>query len=719
MCRCGKTVVSRWCEYCSASTGERVTAVQVRRTIHRPYQRAVASSAHLYRCDVELLERDEALATLAEARATLRRAATGRVVLVTGEPGIGKTSLVARFLRGPRSRARGCCSAPATTSRSRGRSARSAISSAASRPRSRRRSRAGAAPHEIQTPADRASSSSRRARRCSCSRTCTGRTTRRSTRSPCSGGASARCRRCSSSPSAAARRRPGIRCTRPSARSAPTTRVISSSRRCRSGGRVAGRRATPTTSTRATGGNPFYVTELLASRVGRRAAAVDRERGPRSCVAARRRRAPPARARLRRAGPHAHVAARRGDAGLGRGRGRAGAPAAARGRAGATSASGTSWRATRSGRACRSPRAGACTPRSSTALLATDADPADIVHHAEAAGAEDVVADYALVAARRAAALESNREAYSHYRRAVGLRRPARRCPSRRRCSRSSRSAAYVVGRLDEAFAGDRAGDRDLPRARRRGGRRPLHARAVAAPLVRRRRRRRAREGARGDRDPRAARRVGRARARLQRPLAARDARRGHRRGARVGRASARARRRGSATTARARTRSSTSARRRIQLDHARAGDAARGARGRRRGGRPARGDARARQPRLLADVLGAAGAGAALRASRRSPTRERARGAHARVATSPRCIAWLRLRAGEWDEAERAVRDEIERGQHRAPAAREDGAGRARGASRRCRRGRAAGRSRAPRPSGPASCSGSRRCSSSRPSGR
>ena len=42
------------------------------------------------------------------------------------------------------------------------------------------------------------------------------------------------------------------------------------------------------------------------------------------------------------------------------------------------------------------------------ALLAAKAEPADIVHHAEAAGAEDVVAEYALVASRRAAALESN-----------------------------------------------------------------------------------------------------------------------------------------------------------------------------------------------------------------------------------------------------------------------------------------------------------------------
>jgi predicted ATPase len=47
-------------------------------------------------------------------------------------------------------------------------------------------------------------------------------------------------------------------------------------------------------------------------------------------------------------------------------------------------------------------------------LLKTGADPADIVHHAEAAGATEVTASHALVAARRAAAVGSNREAYAH-----------------------------------------------------------------------------------------------------------------------------------------------------------------------------------------------------------------------------------------------------------------------------------------------------------------
>ena len=55
---------------------------------------------------MELLERDGALATLAEARDAAARG-EGRAVFVTGEPGIGKTSLVTRFL-GDLDEARGC-----------------------------------------------------------------------------------------------------------------------------------------------------------------------------------------------------------------------------------------------------------------------------------------------------------------------------------------------------------------------------------------------------------------------------------------------------------------------------------------------------------------------------------------------------------------------------------------------------------------------------------
>ena len=85
------------------------------------------------------------------------------------------------------------------------------------------------------------------------------------------------------------------------------------------------------------------------------------------------------------------------------------------------------------------------------ALLAGGADPADIVHHAEAAGAEDVVSEYALIAARRAAALESNRESYFHYRRATDF---AEHLPALDQADllEELTAAAYLVGRLDEAF---------------------------------------------------------------------------------------------------------------------------------------------------------------------------------------------------------------------------------------------------------------------------
>ena len=87
------------------------------------------------------------------------------------------------------------------------------------------------------------------------------------------------------------------------------------------------------------------------------------------------------------------------------------------------------------------------------ALLAVEADPANIVHHAEAAGAEDVVSEYALVAARRASALGSNREAYAHYRRASQFvdRLPL---PERGCVLEELATVAYALGRLDGAFSG-------------------------------------------------------------------------------------------------------------------------------------------------------------------------------------------------------------------------------------------------------------------------
>ena len=86
------------------------------------------------------------------------------------------------------------------------------------------------------------------------------------------------------------------------------------------------------------------------------------------------------------------------------------------------------------------------------ALLAADADPADIVHHAEAAGDHDVVADYALIAARRAAAVDSNREAYSHFARATEF---AERLPRADQAALAEdlAQAAYAVNRPNDAFS--------------------------------------------------------------------------------------------------------------------------------------------------------------------------------------------------------------------------------------------------------------------------
>jgi DNA-binding CsgD family transcriptional regulator len=85
------------------------------------------------------------------------------------------------------------------------------------------------------------------------------------------------------------------------------------------------------------------------------------------------------------------------------------------------------------------------------ALRRVGADPADLVHHAEAAGDLDALAASALPAARRAAAMGSNREAYAHYRRAARL---ADRLPRGERAALFEECAgsAYLAGRTDEAL---------------------------------------------------------------------------------------------------------------------------------------------------------------------------------------------------------------------------------------------------------------------------
>jgi tetratricopeptide (TPR) repeat protein len=57
------------------------------------------------------------------------------------------------------------------------------------------------------------------------------------------------------------------------------------------------------------------------------------------------------------------------------------------------------------------------------ALVTTNADPARVVHHAEAGGDFELLAEQALLAARQASSVSAHREAWSHYQRAVPLLR--------------------------------------------------------------------------------------------------------------------------------------------------------------------------------------------------------------------------------------------------------------------------------------------------------
>jgi DNA-binding CsgD family transcriptional regulator/tetratricopeptide (TPR) repeat protein len=85
-------------------------------------------------------------------------------------------------------------------------------------------------------------------------------------------------------------------------------------------------------------------------------------------------------------------------------------------------------------------------------LLDLRAEPAEIVHHAEAAGDESAVAEHALAAARRAAWLGSKREAHAHYRRALDF---LDRLPLVNRAAvlEEAGEIAYHRNLLPEAFA--------------------------------------------------------------------------------------------------------------------------------------------------------------------------------------------------------------------------------------------------------------------------
>jgi DNA-binding CsgD family transcriptional regulator len=93
-------------------------------------------------------------------------------------------------------------------------------------------------------------------------------------------------------------------------------------------------------------------------------------------------------------------------------------------------------------------------------LLELGGDPADVVHHAEAAGATEVVAEHAFAAARRALASGSNREAYAHFQRAAEL--AVDRLPATEQLTLFEEYAhsAWLTGHLDVSIAAvSRAGE--------------------------------------------------------------------------------------------------------------------------------------------------------------------------------------------------------------------------------------------------------------------
>ena len=143
-----------------------------------------------------LLERDGALSALTETFATVRMTKQGRLVLLSGEAGVGKTTLLRRFCDDARTVRSASSGAAATRSSRRGRSgrcSRSRRTPAASSSDARRERRAAARGRRgARARAERERPPS------SFSRTCTGPTRRRSTSSGCSPGGSRPCRRWSS-----------------------------------------------------------------------------------------------------------------------------------------------------------------------------------------------------------------------------------------------------------------------------------------------------------------------------------------------------------------------------------------------------------------------------------------------------------------------------------------------------------------------------------------
>lgn len=86
------------------------------------------------------------------------------------------------------------------------------------------------------------------------------------------------------------------------------------------------------------------------------------------------------------------------------------------------------------------------------ALLELGADPADVVHHAEAAGRSELAAQYALLAGRQAAASGAHREALAHLRRAADGGQDRLSAAEQASLHEELARSAWLTGRIDESL---------------------------------------------------------------------------------------------------------------------------------------------------------------------------------------------------------------------------------------------------------------------------
>ena len=587
--------------------------------------------------------------------------------------------------------ARGCCSAPATTFRFRGRWARFATSRTVSaRARGGARGRRGAARHP--GPPDRgarapAAADRARARGRALGRRRDARLDHRARAADRHASGAARAR-----PTGAARRRPGH----------PLHAALGAIRRRRLG---ASRARAPVARARwpslagedadelyaATGGNPFYVTELLASRD-----AAELPPSVANAVLARASRLDDAARRLvelvsvvpNRVSTSLLDAVMPGWA--------AAAEEPERRQLLEMDARYVRFRHELARNAVRSSIPIAARRRLHAevldALLAADADPADIVHHAEAAGA---TTSSRVRARRRAPGGGARVEPGGVLPLPAGRRTSSSGC---RALEQADHARGAGHGRLPRRPArrrlqGDRARDRDPPRLGRpgrasadaRGSCRGSTGSPATAPLRARRRSRRSRSSSRSA-----------SRSSSPAPTAASRSwrcspRTASRRSSGVsGRSSSRP---GSATRAPARTRSSTSAAPRSSWIRATSAPCSRRTRSPTR-----RASARTRRARSATSATSSCpgpSPSQALRYAQRALAYAETYEVHTYVSYVTTALAWLRLRRGDWDEAERITRERDRERHHGRPAARQDRAGRAGRPPGRPGRARSAGRPR------------------------